>query len=58
MKFFVRLFVVTFFLLFSTAGFAEQKIVVMDLTYILNFSKAGKGAQEFLKKSFENNLKK
>ena len=58
MKFFVRLFVVTFFLLFSTAGFAEQKIVVMDLTYILNFSKAGKGAQEFLKKSYENNLKK
>jgi len=58
MKFFVRLFVVTFFLLFSTAVFAEQKIVVMDLTYILNFSKAGKGAQEFLKKSYEDNLKK
>ena len=58
MKFFVRLFVVTFFLLFSTAVFAEQKIAVMDLTYILNFSKAGKGAQEFLKKSYEDNLKK
>ena len=51
MKHFVKFFVVTFFLLFCTGVGAEQKIVVMDLTYILNFSKPGKGAQEFLKKS-------
>jgi len=58
MKHFVKFFVVTFFLLFCTGVGAEQKIVVMDLTYILNFSKPGKGAQEFLKKSYEDNLKK
>ena len=58
MKYLVKFFVVTFFLLFCTGVGAEQKIVVMDLTYILNFSKPGKGAQEFLKKSYEDNLKK
>ena len=58
MKYFVKFFVVTFFLLISTHTFAEQKIVVLDLTYVLNQSKAGKGAQEFLKKTFEDNVKK
>ena len=58
MKYFVKFFVVTFFLLICTHTFAEQKIVVLDLTYVLNDSKAGKGAQEFLKKSFEENIKK
>ena len=58
MKYLVKFFVVTFFLLICTHTFAEQKIVVLDLTYVLNDSKAGKGAQEFLKKSFEENIKK
>ena len=58
MKYFVKFFVVTFFLLISTHTFAEQKIVVLDLTYILNNSKAGKGAQDFLKKTFNENTKK
>ena len=58
MKYFVKFFVVTFFLLFSTDVIAEQKIVVLDLTYVLNNSKAGKNAQDFLKKSYNNNLKK
>ena len=58
MKHFVKFFVVTFFLLFCTAVVAEQKIVIMDLKYILNFSKAGKGAQDFLKKSYNDNLKR
>ena len=58
MKYFVKFFVVTFFLLICTHTFAEQKIVVLDLTYVLNNSKAGKGAQEFLKKTFEENAKK
>ena len=49
---------VTFFLLICTHTFAEQKIVVLDLTYVLNKSKAGEGAQKFLKKSFEENVKK
>ena len=58
MKYFVKFIVVTFFLLVSTSAFAEQKIVVLDLKYVLNNSKAGKGAQDFLKKTFENNAKK
>ena len=58
MKYFVKFFVVTFFLLICTHTFAEQKIVVLDLTYVLNKSKAGKDAQEFLKKTFNENTKK
>ena len=58
MKYFVKFIVVTFFLLICTHTFAEQKIVVLDLTYVLNQSKAGKGAQEFLKKTINDNIKK
>ena len=58
MKYFVKFFVVTFFLLICTHTFAEQKVVVLDLTYVLNNSKAGKEAQEFLKKRFNENTKK
>ena len=58
MKHFVKFFVVTFFLIFCTAVTAEQKIVVLDLTYVLNNSKAGKGAQDFLKKSFKDSTQK
>ena len=58
MKYFVKFFVVTFFLLICTHTFAEQKIVALDLTYVLNNSKAGKDAQEFLKKTFNENTKK
>ena len=58
MKYLVRFVVVTFFLLICTHTFAEQKIVVLDLKFVLNNSKAGKGAQDFLKKSFNDNAKK
>ena len=58
MKYLVKFFVVTFFLLICTHTFAEQKLAVLDLTYVLNQSSAGKGAQNFLKKTFDNNLKK
>ena len=58
MKYLVKFFVVTFFLLICTHTFAEQKIVVLDLKYVLNESTAGKGAQEFLKKTFDDNVKK
>ena len=58
MKYFVKFFVITSFLLICTHASAEQKIVVLDLTYILNQSTAGKGAQEFLKKTFDDNVKK
>ena len=58
MKYLVKFFVVTFFLLICTHTFAEQRIVVLDLTYVLNESKSGKGAQEFLTKTFNDNAKK
>ena len=58
MKYSVRFIVVTFFLLICTHTFAEQKIVILDLKYVLNSSKAGKGAQDFLKKSIDDNMKR
>ena len=58
MKYLVKFFVVTFFLIISTSAFAEQKIVVLDMNYVLNNSKAGKGGQEFLAKKFKDNAKK
>jgi len=58
MKYLVKFFVVTFFFIISTHSFAEQKIVVLDMKYVLNSSTAGKGAQEFLKKKFNDNAKK
>ena len=58
MKYLVRFIVITFFLLICTHTFAEQKIVVLDLKFVLNNSKAGKDAQDFLKKSFNDNVKK
>ena len=48
MKYIVKFIVVTFFLLLSTHTFAEQKVVILDLKFVLNNSKAGKGAQDFL----------
>ena len=58
MKYLVKFFVVTLFLTFCTAVTAEQNIVVLDLKYVLNNSKAGKGAQDFLKKSFKDSTQK
>jgi len=58
MKYLVRFIVVTFFLFVCTHSFAEQKIVILDLKFVLNNSKAGKGAQDFLKDSFKKNQKK
>ena len=58
MKYLVRFIVITFFLLICTYTFAEQKIVVLDLKFVLNNSKAGKDAQDFLKKSFNDNVEK
>ena len=60
MKYSVKFFVVTFLLLVSmhVSADAESKIVYLDMKFILNNSKAGKGAQEYLKKSFKENQKK
>ena len=57
MKYFVKFFVVTFILSICTYASAEVKITYIDLKYVLNNSKAGKGAQDFLKKSFNDKQK-
>ena len=54
MKYLVKFVVVTFFFLICTSSFAEQKIVFVDMNFVLNNSKAGKGAQDYLKKTFKN----
>jgi len=56
-KYSVRFFVVTFLLLICTYATAEQKIVYLDMKFVLNNSKAGKGAQDFLQKTFKENQK-
>jgi len=58
MKYLVKFFVVTLFALVSTYALAEQKIVYIDMKYVLNNSKAGKGAQDYLAKTFKDNQKK
>ena len=58
MKYLVKFFVVTFLLLVCTYATAEQKIAYLDMKFVLNNSKAGKGAQDFLQKSFKENQKK
>ena len=57
MKYFVKFFVVTFLALTCTYAIAEEKIVYIDMKYILNNSKAGKGAQDYLANTFKKNQK-
>ncbi len=57
MKYFVKFFVVTFLVLICSYASAEEKIAVVDIKYVLNNSKAGKAAQEHLKKTFSQNQK-
>ena len=58
MKHLVKFFVVTLLLLICTHASAEQKVAYLDMKYVLNNSKAGKGAQDFLQKTFKDNQKK
>ena len=58
MKPLIKYFLLAFFTLSATNLLAEDKIVILDLKYVLNQSKAGKGAQDFLKKSYNDNVKK
>ena len=57
MKYLVKLIVITFILSISTYASAEDKITYIDLKYVLNNSKAGKGAQDYLKKTFNEKQK-
>ena len=58
MKYLVKFFVVTLFVLICNYVVAEQKIAYVDMKFVLNNSKAGKGAQNFLQKNFQENQKK
>tara|TARA_B100000029_G_C17532938_1_gene943904 strand:- start:799 stop:1323 length:525 start_codon:yes stop_codon:yes gene_type:complete len=58
MKYFVKFFVVTFFVLICTYSQAEQKTVYIDMKYVLNNCKAGKKVQDYLQKTFKDNQKK
>ncbi len=60
MKYLVKSFVVTFIIsiCINFNANAEEKITYIDLKYVLNSSKAGKGAQDFLKKSFNDKQSK
>ena len=58
MKHFLKYFLVAYLSLFCTNLLAQDKIVILDLKYVLNESKAGKGAQDFLKKSYNDQIKK
>ena len=57
MKYLVKFFVITFMLIASTYALADQKVAYIDMKFILNNSKAGKEAQEFLQKSFKDSQK-
>ena len=57
MKYLVKFVVVTLFVLVCTYSQAEQKIVYIDMKYVLNNSKAGKSAQDYLKKTLQQNQK-
>ena len=58
MKYLVKFFVVTFFVLICTYSQAEQETVYIDMKYVLNNCKAGKAAQDYLAKTFKENQKK
>ena len=58
MKYLVKFFVVTFTLLICTYASAEKNIAYLDMKFILNQSKAGKGAQEFLQNLVKRGQKK
>ena len=58
MKYLVKFFVVTFLSVICTYASAEQKIAYFDMKFVLNNSKAGKGAQDYLQKTFKANQKK
>ena len=58
MKYIVKFFVITFLLLNSTYAFAEQNVAFMNMTKVLNESKAGKGAQDYLQSQFKKDQKK
>jgi len=58
MRRYIKYFLITIFFTFSSELLAQEKIAILDLNFVLNQSKAGKGAQDFLKKSYTQNIEK
>jgi len=58
MKYLVKIFVITFLLFSITPVKAEQKILYIDLKKVLNESKPGKKAQDYLQSTFKDNAEK
>ena len=59
MKYFVKFFVITLIALTCTYAKADSaNILYIDLKIVLNESKAGKEAQDYLKKEAEKNIKR
>ena len=58
MRHYIKYFLITIFFTFSSELLAQEKIAILDLNFVLNQSKAGKGAQDFLKKSYTQNIEK
>ena len=58
MKYLVKIFVITFLLFSITPVKAEQKILFIDLKKLLNESKPGKKAQDYLQSTFKGNAEK
>ena len=56
MKYIVKFFVIVFFVFNFTYTFAEEKIVFINMDYLLNESKVGKSAQNQLEKLHKSNL--
>ena len=56
MKYFVKIFVITYLVFGINNSFAEDKIVYVNMDSILNDSKAGQFVQEKLKKTHKSNL--
>ena len=56
MKYIVRFFVIVFFVFNFTYTLAEEKIVFINMDYLLNESKVGKSAQTQLEKLHKSNL--
>jgi len=53
----IKKLIIILSVLCSTAAFAEQNIAYVDMSYVLNNSKAGKEAQDFLKKKISKDQK-
>ena len=58
MKHLSKFFLLSYLLFVCSNVFAEQNIAYLDVKKVLNLSKAGKGAQEYLKKTFESDKAK